>query len=273
MEPRGECTSRSEQRVTMRAIILAAGKGARLAAAAGDGPKCLARVGGITLIERQIGALRCAAIRRIAIVVGHRADMVRSACGDDVEYVENPRYAVTNSLYSLWLARDLLLDGFIVLNADVFFHPQLLADLLRARHDDALLIDYCDPALPLGEEEMKVTVKAGRVTDISKTLDPRLADGENVGIVKFGAAGAVKLVDLMHQLIAAGCRGCWAPRAFREFAVRWPLHAIGTRGFPWIEIDSPEDYRRAIGEVLPRIQPEEVRPAQLAVVTGARSRV
>lgn len=256
----------------MRAIILAAGKGARLAAAAGAGPKCLARVGGTSLIERQIRALRRVAMRRIGIIVGHRADLVRSTCGDDIEFVENSRYEVTNSLYSLWLARDLLLDGFIVLNADVLFHPQLLDDLLQARHEDALLVDYCDPAVPLGEEEMKVTVKAGRVTDISKAMDPRQADGENVGIVKFGVAGARKLVELMNELVEAGCPGCWAPRAFREFAVRWPLHAVGTRGYPWIEIDSPEDYRRAIADVLPQISPDEVLPAQQCVAAGARTR-
>jgi hypothetical protein len=45
----------------------------------------------------------------------------------------------------------------------------------------------------------------------------------------------------------------WAPRAFRTFAARRPLHAIGTRGFPWIEIDFPDDYRRAVEEVLPQL--------------------
>ena len=46
----------------------------------------------------------------------------------------------------------------------------------------------------------------------------------------------------------------WAPRAFAEFARTNPLHAIGTRGFPWIEIDFPDDYQRALREVLPDIE-------------------
>ena len=49
----------------------------------------------------------------------------------------------------------------------------------------------------------------------------------------------------MDRLIAAGGLRDWAPRAFSEFAQTRPLHAIGTRGFPWIEIDFPEDYQRA----------------------------
>ena len=52
----------------------------------------------------------------------------------------NADYDSTNSLYSLWLARDLLRDGFVVLNGDVLFHDQLLWDLLTSRDEDALLM-------------------------------------------------------------------------------------------------------------------------------------
>jgi L-glutamine-phosphate cytidylyltransferase len=101
---------------------------------------------------------------------------------------------------------------------------------------------------------MKVSVRCGRVVDMSKTMDPSEADGENLGIVKFGAAGAAVLVDIMDELITAGGLRDWAPRAFAEFARTRPLHAIGTRGYPWIEIDFPEDYQRAVREVLPEIE-------------------
>ena len=58
----------------------------------------------------------------------------------------------------------------------------------------------------------------------------------------------------MDRLIGAGGLRDWAPRAFREFAQEHPLHAIGTRGFPWIEIDFPEDYQRAVRAILPEIE-------------------
>ena len=67
---------------------------------------------------------------------------MREHCGPGITYVENTEFATTNSLYSLWLARALLSDGCVVLNCDVLFHPQLLADLLTARHDAALLLAY-----------------------------------------------------------------------------------------------------------------------------------
>jgi choline kinase len=242
----------------MRGIILAAGKGSRLNPIAGDNPKCLVKIGALTLIERQIQALRQWEIDDIAVVIGYGADRVRRTCGTDVEYIENEIFDQTNSLYSLWLARHLLLEGFVVMNSDVLFHPQLLKDLLTTRHEDALLIAYCSECKrPLGDEEMKVKVRGGQVVDISKLMDPAEADGENLGVVKFGPSGAQLLVEKMNSLIAARSYSDWAPRAFHDFAAERPLYAIGTRGYPWIEIDFPEDYRLAVDEIWPSIEVEQ----------------
>ncbi len=124
----------------MRAIILAAGKGSRLNGSTEETPKCLVKVGGVTLIDRQIAVLQDAGIDDITVVVGCQSERVKRTCGHGISYVENTRYAQTNSLYSLWMARALLYEGFVVLNCDVLFHPALLDDLLSARHEDALLL-------------------------------------------------------------------------------------------------------------------------------------
>ena len=243
----------------MRGIILAAGKGSRLNGTIGDKPKCLLRVGGKTLVERQIDALKAVGITDIVVVVGCQAEHVRRSCGARITYIENSRFAQTNSLYSLWLARPLLYDGFVVMNCDVLFHPQMLSDLVTSRHEDALLIAYQDDdGQPLGDEEMKITARRGRVVEIAKTLSPDEADGENVGIVKFGRDGARLLANLLDQRVGAGGLRDWAPKAFGDFARVRPLHVIGTRGYPWTEIDFPEDYERAVREILPAIEGEDI---------------
>ncbi len=239
----------------MRGIILAAGRGSRLNGTAGDAPKCLVELGGLSLVERQIRALRAAGVDDIVMVVGCQSDRVRRACGHRITYVENARFAQTNSMYSLWTARALLYEGFVVLNCDVLFHPALLTDLLTARHENALLLAYREAGQPpYGDEEMKVKVRCGRVSAMSKQLPLAEADGENLGIVKFGPRGAASLVRIMDRLVAAGGLREWAPRAFSEFAKTHPVYALGTRGLPWIEIDFPEDYARARHDVLPAIE-------------------
>jgi choline kinase len=236
----------------MRAIILAAGRGGRLSGTTGSLPKCLARVGTSTLIERQVAALRACGVDDITTVAGYRSPDVRRVCGASVNIVHNPRFASTNSLYSLWLARDLLADGFVVLNGDVLFHEQLMDDLLTARYEDALLVD-ARGTRAYSDEEMKVRIRGGRVVEIAKTIDPAEADGENIGIGKFGSTGAALLVDEMSRLVSAGAVRDWLPAAFGAFCCQRPLYAVESRGFPWIEIDFPEDYWRACSDVLPAI--------------------
>jgi choline kinase len=258
----------------MRAVILAAGTGSRLNGTVGDKPKCLLRLGDKTLIERHIEAFRGVGIDDITAIVGCQSDRIKRICGRQISYIENPRYIRTNSLYSLWLAQPLLWDGFLVANCDVLFHPQLLIDLLTSQQEDALLIEYT--AGPLGHEEMKIKARRGRVVEISKTLPAGDADGENVGIAKFGARGARVLAGFLNERVAAGGLRDWVPHAFGDFARVRPLHVIGTRGYPWTEIDFPEDYQRAIHDVLPAIERDRavtdvrVRPAVTAVVHGPR---
>jgi len=237
----------------MRGIILAAGTGTRFNGAVH--PKCLATFDERTLINIQLATLRACGITDITVVVGFAADSVRVACGPQVRFVENTHYRKTNSLYSLWLARRVLDQGFVVMNCDVLFHPSMLVDLLTARHENALLVAYPGPDdAEMSDEEMKVCVRRGLVVDIDKNLPRRRTDGENVGIVKFSANGARQLIPMMGDLVDSGELSAWAPRAFKQFARCHRLYAIGTRGLPWTEIDTPEDYRHGLDDVYPAIR-------------------
>ena len=236
----------------MRAVVLAAGRGGRLRGVTGALPKCLARLGSSTLLERQLSTLRACGIVTVTVVAGYRASAVGRVCGPGIELVHIGRFDTTNSLYSLWLVRDLLADGFVVLNSDVLFPRQLLEDLLGARYDDAVLV-AARGADQYSDEEMKVRIRGGRIAEISKDLDPVEADGENIGIGKFSAAGAAVLIEEMNRLVAGGRVRDWLPAAFAAFSRRRALWAVESRGFPWIEIDVPEDYWRACGEILPAI--------------------
>lgn len=243
----------------MKAIILAAGKGSRLNGTALK-PKCLVEVGGKSLLQWQFDYLQDLNLKDVVVVVGFQAESIRRECGPNTRFVENSRYSDTSSLYSLWLAREHLTDGFVVLNSDVLFHPQILKNLLTSSYKDALLISYSDTTNdPLGEEEMKVKLNGKIVSDISKEMDPLEADGENVGIVKFSAEGAKLLIGYMDDLIAQGGQKDWAPRAFLEFARHHPLHVVSTEAYPWIEIDFPEDYQRAVNEIYPKIKMIDAR--------------
>src|SRR5262249_55916680 len=159
---------------------------------------------------------------------------LREHLGDRVRFVENPRYRETNSLYSLWLASEQLRAGSMVMNADVLVSPELIAKLVAAPVEDALLLEETRPP---DARTMKVKTWQGFAMDFGKELPPWDADGENVGVLKFGAHGGTRLAAHADALIAAGRENTWAPMAFRALAQEWPLRTIATDGLPWTEID------------------------------------
>ena len=96
-------------------------------------------------------------------------------------------------------------------------------------------------------------VQGERIMDIRKDMNPADADGENVGVLKFSAAGSCGLFAKVAELVGRGVVNAWAPRAFQELCPSHPLYAVSTEGLPWIEIDFPVDLERARTEVYPRI--------------------
>ncbi|MBI3625112.1 MAG: NTP transferase domain-containing protein [Candidatus Rokubacteria bacterium] len=94
----------------MRALILAAGVGHRMAPLTDRQPKCLLRVGDRPLLERMLDSLAVTPVSEAVIVVGHCQDQIRRVAGHrfgrlPVRYVENPEYT-RDSIRSLWVCRD-----------------------------------------------------------------------------------------------------------------------------------------------------------------------
>lgn len=233
-----------------KAIILAAGVGSRLRPLTDDRPKCLLDVGGRTILDHQVAALRRCGVEDVVMVLGYRSDLIRKHLGGSARYVDNERYEDTNSLYSLWLARDELASGALVLNSDVLAPPILFERLLRAPAPDAVLVER---GRDFEAEDMKVTLRGWQVVDFSKTLPPERAHAHNVGAAKFSRPDGSRLATYLEQLVAEGHENDWVPMAFREFASHWPLAAVATDGLPWIEIDYPADLARARTEIGPAI--------------------
>lgn len=130
----------------MQAIILAAGKGRRLGKHTEKNTKCMLRVAGKTLLERAVDALKEAGIGKLVLVVGYQAENLRqyvTECiqGIDVEFVENPEYATTNNIYSLWLAREhLAADDTILLESDLIFESGVIRALVDCPAPDAATV-------------------------------------------------------------------------------------------------------------------------------------
>jgi len=114
-----------------KAIILAAGIGSRLEPLTEHIPKCLAPINGVPILTNMLTHLSDSGVEETVIVVGYLKEKIYDLIGTSfnrmkVSYIESDRYATTNNIYSLWLAREHLTEDIILLESDVFFERLLL---------------------------------------------------------------------------------------------------------------------------------------------------
>lgn len=118
----------------MTYIILAAGKGSNLYPLTLKYAKTSFRLDeNTTVLQRMVRSIRKAdKDAEIVVVVGYKADVIREELVDEnVRFVTNPFYEVTNSISSLWFARDYLeRENVAVVNGDVVFSDEIINSYL-----------------------------------------------------------------------------------------------------------------------------------------------
>jgi L-glutamine-phosphate cytidylyltransferase len=179
----------------VRGVILAAGRGRRMGAATSSGPKCLLEVGGRTLLDRQVAALRAAGVDEVGVVVGWHAE--RFADPGDVTVLVNGAWARTTMVGSLAVAGPWLRSAPVVAAyGDIVFTAATARALAAA--DEALAVAY-DPAwyamwslrsdAPLEDAETFRLDRAGRLIDIGGRPASATEDGQYIGLLKVTPAG------------------------------------------------------------------------------------
>ena len=140
----------------MQAIMLAAGMGKRLGRYTQNGTKCMVLVNGKSLIEYAIEALVKAKIEKLTLVIGYKGDVLKNYIsskfneenlgGMKIEYIENSVYDKTNNIYSLYLAKDLLVnEDTILLESDVIFDYKILQDLVNSPEKNLAVVSKFEP--------------------------------------------------------------------------------------------------------------------------------
>jgi len=131
----------------MQALILAAGKGTRLGKYTEDNTKCMLPIDDKRLIELSLDNIHDVGIDKVIIVVGYKRENLMNFLGDEykgikIEYVINPVYDTTNNIYSLYLAKDYLLQqDTILIESDLIFHVDILKKILNDPRESLAVVD------------------------------------------------------------------------------------------------------------------------------------
>ncbi len=129
----------------MPAVILAAGRGIRLGKLSDNKPKPMTEVAGIQIIDNLVESLIKNGIKRIIIATGYMHKTLEGALDKfqkdtEIIYIYNEIYGSTNNIYSLWLTKKYLQNGFYLFEADVFFETAIMQRLINSEAANVMLI-------------------------------------------------------------------------------------------------------------------------------------
>ena len=243
--------------MSIKAIILAAGKGSRLGIHTKNKPKCLAKLGNKGLLEWQLETLRSAGISDITIVAGYKHEFLRF---NGIKKVLNNQWNQTNMVESLFCAQSLFKEDIIVSYGDIIYEPRILRNLLNSTHNISVAVDKSWEKYwkfrfkdPLSDAESLQMDRDGFITDIgNKVYKISEIQAQYMGLMRFQGAGINSILEARRSLFKV--YRPWNKLRDKKNAYMTDLlmeliligkkvkAIIGSGG--WLEIDTAEEYER-----------------------------
>ena len=210
---------------------MAAGLGSRFGKMTETMPKGFIEVGGQSMVIRSIETLIACGIKRIIIGTGYKKEAYEDlkAKYPQIECVYSPRYAVTNSMYTLWNCRETIGDDdFILLESDIIYSKNAITAVTKFQ--DQYYVEY--------DENGTLTRCSTNKADID-------AKGELVGIHKLSSSFYHRMC-LEYEKIETE-----KPKLGYEYQLLWmsqnvsPVYVHNSSDVKWYEIDDEDDLKFA----------------------------
>ncbi len=230
----------------MKAVLLAAGRGTRIARNVEKVPKSILPVDGEPLICRSVRQFQKAGMKCV-VCTGYEEAKIKNALREleNVTYCYNPFFNITNSIASLWFARQELDDDLILVNADVFFTEEILELLVNDPRSPVMAIDYSK--VEKGDYFF-YTALDGRIKKYGKGLPIEQRNCEYVGMAKVEKTFLPDFLKRMDEMIYTQQHDAWWENILYSFTdhAEQQIYTVDVKGEFWAEIDYFDDYERII---------------------------
>ncbi len=241
----------------MKAIILAAGQGARLRPLTDDRPKCMVEYQGRPLIEHVVRALRANGVADIVAIRGYKPEALRCP---GVRFYDNPRYLDTNMVSTLFCAERELEGDVIISYSDIVYSPGVIERLLRADADLGVVVDRDWRRLwqermddPLEDAETLRLDADDHILELGKKARSyEDIQGQYIGLIKVAASAWPRLRAFYQSLDR---RADYDGKSFDNMYMTSFLQAVIDRLMPvkavpifgeWLEVDVPSDLQISV---------------------------
>ncbi len=233
----------------MKAVVLAAGEGARMGPFTASEPKVMIPVGNRPILEHVVRALVLAGVPDIVLVVGYRRERIMSTFQDGKAFGARIEYAVEGkqlgTAHALLEARTKVQGPFVVVNGSNLLDRVAISDLIAGGPGPSILITESDVPSKYGV----VLLSGNRLEQIVEKPREPVGNMINTGAYLLDESVFPVIEDLAkkgkHDL----------PSAVAALSSKAEVSAIRTRGL-WGDALYPWDLLRLNAEVLKGI-PEE----------------
>lgn len=221
----------------MKAVILAAGEGARMGPFTASVPKVMIPVGNRPILEFVVRSVVESGIRDIAMVIGYRRERIQSYFQDGKEfdaritYLQEPKQLGT--AHTVRLAKGGLDGRFLVLNGSNLIDRAFLADLLDHADSPAVAIKESDRPQEYGV----VTLRGKHILGITDRPREVTSNLINTGAYILGPA----IFDVIDRRAEEGHHDL--PGAISEWAKTTAITAVESKG-TWVDARYPWDLLR-----------------------------
>lgn len=223
----------------MKAILMAAGLGTRISKHINK-PKSTLEIEDTSIIRRAVKLLTEKGIE-VAIIVGYQKELIYEELKDlPVKFYFNPFYRITNSMGSLWFAKDFINpnEDLILGNADVFWEIEILEKLLEDKREAVMLAD--STRVEVGD--FFFYVKNERLYDYGKELPVENRNCEYVGLAKIKSSFIPGFMERLDFIMGREDYNKWWESVFYDYLEEYEVNVLDVAGLFWEEVDTFEEY-------------------------------
>ena len=231
----------------MKAVILAAGEGARMGPFTASEPKGMIPVGNKPILEYAVEALVENGIHDLVLVVGYRKERIQSHFEDGGKFNARIEYATQGkqmgTLHALWEARSHVRGPFLAVNGANLLDAQSITDLLEAGEGPSILIAENETPEKYGVVSLagqyleKIVEKPGQPESNLVNGGVYLLDASVFPLVEpLLNEGHYDLPSLMNALAgkarvrAVRTKGTWLPALHPWDLLKLNAHVLGSVG-------------------------------------------
>ena len=220
---------------------MAAGLGTRFGHYTELVPKGFVEVGGKPMIIRSIETLLSCGIERIILGTGYKKEAYEALQADfpQRETCFSPRYADTNSMYTLYNTRDVIGDdSFLLLESDLVFERKAILSLLDDEFPDVMLVS----SLTKFQDQYYVEYDRNHIlTSCSVDKNALEAKGELVGIHKLSNTFYRRMCADYATILESQPKLGYEYELLRMSRSVSPVRVLRVEGLKWYEIDDEAD--------------------------------